>query len=78
VFNSSSEFYIDVRIGNPMLKDSDFAADGYFANNFNDIVASYVTLFELMVVNQVSFFGFFASETFGHSSISLPIVAYSD
>eukprot|EP00730_Choanoeca_flexa_P020167 TRINITY_DN9861_c0_g1_i1.p1 TRINITY_DN9861_c0_g1~~TRINITY_DN9861_c0_g1_i1.p1 ORF type:complete len:665 (+),score=202.54 TRINITY_DN9861_c0_g1_i1:66-1997(+) len=52
VFNQTSLFYSDIQLLNPKLNNTDFARDGYFANNFNDIVASYVTLFELMVVNQ--------------------------
>jgi len=52
VFNASSPFYKDIHAGNPALQGSQFASDGYFQNNFNDIVSSFVLLFELMVVNQ--------------------------
>ncbi len=45
---TSNELYC----GNSALKDSTFYADGYCSNNFNDLFASLVTLFELMTVNQ--------------------------
>ena len=38
--------------GNPRLKASEFYRDHYCSNNFNDVIKSFVTLFELMVVNQ--------------------------
>lgn len=38
--------------GNDKLIDSEFSRMGYCNNNFNDIVHSFVTLFELTVVNQ--------------------------
>lgn len=40
---------------NPKLYDSGFEADNYFANNFNSIGESFVTLFECTVVNQCQF-----------------------
>merc|ERR1712196_326873 len=52
VFDPNSTYYQDLMSQNPQLIGSDFAKDGYFTNNFNDVVAAYVTLFELMVVNQ--------------------------
>ena len=33
------------------LAASDFGADDYWTNNFNDVLSGYVTLFELLVVN---------------------------
>lgn len=51
-FEEGSPFYIDIHSSNPMLEGSEFAADGYYANNFNDPLSAFVTLFELMVVNQ--------------------------
>lgn len=38
--------------GNFRLKDSKFYESHYCSNNFNDIASAFVTLFELMVVNQ--------------------------
>ena len=38
--------------GNAKLQSSDFFSDHYCSNNFNDLLASFVTLFELMAVNQ--------------------------
>lgn len=38
--------------GNAKLKDSNFYYDHYCSNNFNDILKSFVILFELTVVNQ--------------------------
>ena len=38
--------------GNIKLKDSDFYADRYCNNNFNNILRSFKVLFDLMVVNQ--------------------------
>ncbi|XP_054977630.1 two pore channel protein 2-like [Sorex araneus] len=38
--------------GNPALKDSEFARNGYCKNNFNDLATALVTLLELTVVNQ--------------------------
>ena len=37
---------------NPQLKDSSFYMAHYCGNNFNNIFSSFVTLFDLMVVNQ--------------------------
>jgi two pore calcium channel protein 3 len=51
-FEEGSPFYIDLHAGNPELEGSEFAADGYYANNFNDPISAFVTLFELQVVNQ--------------------------
>ena len=38
--------------GNIKLKGSDFYANRYCNNNFNDILRSFKVLFDLMVVNQ--------------------------
>ena len=38
--------------GNIKLKDSDFYADRYCNNNFNNIMRAFKVLFDLMVVNQ--------------------------
>ena len=38
--------------GNIKLKGSDFYADRYCNNNFNNILRSFKLLFDLMVVNQ--------------------------
>ena len=38
--------------GNIKLKDSDFYADRYCNNNFNNILRAFKVLFDLMVVNQ--------------------------
>ena len=38
--------------GNPKLESSQFFEDHYCSNNFNDLLSSFVTLFELMAVNQ--------------------------
>ncbi|XP_035670016.1 two pore calcium channel protein 1-like [Branchiostoma floridae] len=38
--------------GNPKLNGTQFAMNRYCNNNFNDILHSFVVLFELMVVNQ--------------------------
>lgn len=38
--------------GNPALTGSEFARDRYCSNNFNNIMKSFVLLFELTVVNQ--------------------------
>lgn len=38
--------------GNPLLNGSDFFAERYCGNNFNNIVNALVVLFELTVVNQ--------------------------
>lgn len=38
--------------GNPKLEGSQFFEDHYCSNNFNDLLSSFVTLFELMAVNQ--------------------------
>ena len=42
----------DDHCGNANLKGSEFAAEGYCPNNFNDLTSSLTVLFELMVVNQ--------------------------
>jgi len=42
----------DKYCGNPKLNGSQFFKDHYCSNNFNNILSSFVTLFELMVVNQ--------------------------
>merc|ERR1712137_1004476 len=36
---------------NPRLVETTFATSNYWANNFNDLASSLVTLFELLVVN---------------------------
>ena len=36
---------------NPLLSHTTFAQNNYFANNFNDMFSSFITLFELLVVN---------------------------
>ncbi|KAJ3614909.1 hypothetical protein NHX12_018478 [Muraenolepis orangiensis] len=38
--------------GNPALQDSSFANFNYCKNNFNNVVSSFILLFELTVVNQ--------------------------
>ena len=38
--------------GNIRLKDSDFHTARYCSSNFNNLVSSFVVLFQLMVVNQ--------------------------
>lgn len=35
----------------PLLDGTDFKAEDYFANNFNDLGSAFITLFELLVVN---------------------------
>lgn len=52
MFDKDTAFFKDIHARNPALAGSQFANDGYFRNNFNDIVSSFVLLFELMVVNQ--------------------------
>lgn len=37
--------------GNPLLAGTPFAANDYYLNSFNNFFYSYVTVFELMVVN---------------------------
>ena len=37
--------------GNPMLQGTPFDQADYYENNFNNFLYSYVTVFELMVVN---------------------------
>lgn len=51
-FLEGSPYFIDIHANNPVLEGSEFAADGYYANNFNDPVNAFVVLFELTVVNQ--------------------------
>ena len=53
MFETDSPFARDLHEHNPKLAGSAYADDGYFANNFNDVLSAYVILFELMVVNQV-------------------------
>jgi hypothetical protein len=43
-----------LRIGDARLGESAFAKSNYFANNFNDCPSALTTLFELLVVNNVS------------------------
>ncbi|KAJ8045211.1 Two pore calcium channel protein 1 [Holothuria leucospilota] len=38
--------------GNPKLEGSEFYRDHYCNNNFNNILKAFITLFELMIVNQ--------------------------
>eukprot|EP00039_Didymoeca_costata_P013237 m.198064 g.198064 ORF g.198064 m.198064 type:complete len:785 (-) comp15714_c0_seq20:2647-5001(-) len=52
VFLEGSPFYIDIHAGNPKLEGTEFASNGYYANNFNDFLAAVVVLLELTVVNQ--------------------------
>eukprot|EP00043_Microstomoeca_roanoka_P016778 m.173006 g.173006 ORF g.173006 m.173006 type:complete len:865 (+) comp16523_c0_seq7:147-2741(+) len=52
LFDQNSEFFKDIHKKNPKLAGTDFALAGYYQNNFNDIVAAFIVLFELMVVNQ--------------------------
>lgn len=52
LFDRHSNYSIEIHQCNPKLERSSFAADGYYLNNFNDPCASFVTLFELTVVNQ--------------------------
>ncbi|CDW71336.1 two-pore calcium channel [Stylonychia lemnae] len=40
-----------VRTDSPQIRNNDSTPDLYSLNNFNDMISSYVTLFELMVVN---------------------------
>jgi len=40
-----------IYVGNPDLKDTMFAKDDYYVNNFNDYGSAMVTLFELLAVN---------------------------
>ena len=47
-YNSTDEPFC----GNAKLEGSRFYQEHYCSNNFNDIASSFVTLFELMVVNQ--------------------------
>ena len=50
--NGTSEENVTAFCGNIKLKGSDFYADRYCSNNFNDILRSFKVLFDLMVVNQ--------------------------
>ena len=45
-------FYFQSYCGNFKLKDSEFYSHRYCSSNFNDLFSSYVTLFELLIVNQ--------------------------
>lgn len=38
--------------GNPLLNGSAFAKSSYCRNNFNNVISSFILLFELTVVNQ--------------------------
>lgn len=40
-----------ITINTPEIRNNDSTPDQYALNNFNDMISSYVTLFELMVVN---------------------------
>ena len=51
-YEEANQVYNDKYCGNPLLKDSDFYKDHYCSNNFNDLISAFVTLFELMTVNQ--------------------------
>lgn len=51
-FGPDSEDPDRVFCGNPLLKDTAFALHNYCKNNFNNVVASFVLLLELTVVNQ--------------------------
>ena len=44
----------EIRISNASLDNSTFAESDYYSNNFNDFGSSMMTLFELLVVNNVS------------------------
>uniref|UniRef100_A0A3B4A6H2 Ion transport domain-containing protein n=1 Tax=Periophthalmus magnuspinnatus TaxID=409849 RepID=A0A3B4A6H2_9GOBI len=55
-FGPDSEAPERVYCGNPLLKDTAFARHNYCKNNFNQVVASFVLLLELTVVNQCSGF----------------------
>ena len=48
---SSSEGDCDDGSSSTSAEADDYAAAGYFANNFNDLLGSFVVLFELMVTN---------------------------
>ena len=50
--NGTSEENVTEFCGNIKLNASDFYADRYCNNNFNDILRSFKVLFDLMVVNQ--------------------------
>ncbi|CAH3122341.1 unnamed protein product [Porites lobata] len=50
--NGTSEENVTEFCGNIKLNGSDFYADRYCNNNFNDILRSFKVLFDLMVVNQ--------------------------
>jgi two pore calcium channel protein len=41
-----------IYVGNPDLKNTNFAEHDYYVNNFNDYATAMVTLFELLVVNK--------------------------
>lgn len=51
-FESGSEDPDAATCGNPLLKGTAFALHNYCKNNFNNVVASFVLLLELTVVNQ--------------------------
>jgi len=40
-----------IRSDTPEIRNDDSTPDLYALNNFNDMISSYITLFELMVVN---------------------------
>ena len=50
--NGTREENVTEFCGNIKLKGSDFYANRYCNNNFNDILRSFKVLFDLMVVNQ--------------------------
>ena len=50
--NSTDGGNVTAFCGNIKLKGSDFYADRYCNNNFNNILRSFKVLFDLMVVNQ--------------------------
>lgn len=51
-YDESSLPYEKLFCGNPNLENSEFYRQQYCANNFNNILRSFVTLSELLVVNQ--------------------------
>ena len=51
-YDTSKQTPQDWYCGNYLLKNTTFYKEHYCSNNFNNILKSFVTLFELMVVNQ--------------------------
>jgi two pore calcium channel protein 2 len=43
-----------LRMEDPILANTTYGRSNYYANNFNDYASTLVTLFELLVVNNVS------------------------